>query len=384
MNLTSGGVQMSISKKSMIWTSIVIALFLVCLVYPGQVFGAIGKLISVLNPLILGGVMAYAVNLLSRQLEKWLWPHAGQKWAQGSRRPLAILFALLIIVLVIAGVMRLVIPQFVDAINSFFKTLPSTLNDVTHWLNQIDQDHTISKRITAATTDFNWQSVETKATKYLTAGASGLFSSTVSIFSNIFAGLINFVLSFVFSIYLISGKEKIGGWLNRLMDDFLPAKFVAKTRYVVKVTDKMFSSFIAGQVLEGFILGALCTLGMMLFRFPDAVSIGALVGVSALIPMIGAWIGGVVGFVLIAVTSPIKAILFVVFIIVLQQVEGNLIYPRVVGGTIGLPGILVLGAITVGSGLAGIVGMMLAVPVTATLYRLMRNATFKKEGILKE
>ncbi|GAX04546.1 membrane protein [Secundilactobacillus pentosiphilus] len=375
---------MTISKKSFIWSSVVVALFLACLVYPGQIFGAIGKLLSVLNPLILGGVMAYAVNLLSRQLEKWLWPHADQKWAQGLRRPLAILLALLIIVLVIAGVMRLVIPQFIDAINSFFKTLPSTVNDVTHWLNQVDHNHTISQRFTDATSSFNWQSIESKATKYLTAGASGIFSSTVSIFTNIFSGLLNFVLAFVFSIYLISGKEKIGGWLNRLMDDFLPNKFVVKTRYVLRVTDKMFSSFIAGQVLEGFILGTLCTLGMMVFQFPDALSIGALVGVSALIPMIGAWIGGVVGFVLIAVSSPIKAILFVVFIVILQQIEGNLIYPRVVGGTIGLPGILVLAAITVGSGLSGIVGMMLAVPVTATLYRLMRNATFKKEGILKE
>lgn len=375
---------MTISKKSITWSIIVVALFLACLVYPGQIFGAIGKLFSVLNPLILGGVMAYVVNLLSRQLEKWLWPHAGQKWAQGLRRPLAILVALLIIVLVIAGVMRLVIPQFVDAINGFFKAVPSTVNDLTHWLNQIDHDHTITKRITDATSSFNWRSIESKAMKYLTAGASGIFSSTVSIFTNIFSGLLNFVLAFVFSIYLISGKEKIGGWLNRLMDDFLPSKFVKKTRYVLQVTDKMFSSFIVGQVLEGFILGTLCTIGMLIFQFPDAVSVGALVGVSALIPMIGAWIGGVVGFVLIAVTSPIKAILLVIFIIVLQQIEGNLIYPRVVGGTIGLPGILVLAAITIGSGLAGIVGMMLAVPITATLYRLMRNATFKKEGILKE
>ncbi|WP_054656342.1 AI-2E family transporter [Secundilactobacillus silagei] len=372
---------MTISKKTLIKLGVVFAIFLACIVYPGPIFGAIGNLVSVLNPLILGAVMAYAVNLLSRQLEKGLWPHASQKWAQGFRRPLAILAALVIIVLVIAGVMRLVIPQFVDAINSFFKTAPGTINDLTRWLNQFDQDHTISQRVTAATASFNWKSIESKVMKYLTVGASGIFSSTVSIFSNIFSGVINFVLSFVFAIYLLSGKEKIGGWLNRLMDDFLPTKFVAKTRYVLHVTDKMFSSFIAGQVLEGFILGTLCTLGMMVFRFPDALSIGALVGVSALIPMIGAWIGGVVGFVLIAVVSPIQAILFVVFIIVLQQVEGNLIYPRVVGGTIGLPGLLVLAAITIGSGLAGIVGMMLAVPITATLYRLMRNATFKKEGL---
>ncbi|MTV82298.1 AI-2E family transporter [Secundilactobacillus folii] len=372
---------MTVSRSTLIKSSIVVAIFLVCIIYPGQIFGALGKLVSVLNPLILGAVLAYCVNLLSRQLEKWYWPHAEQKLARGSRRPLAILTALVIIILIIAGVLRLVIPQFAEAINGFFKTAPSTVNDIVRWLNQFDQNNAISQRISAATASFNWTSIQQKATKYLTAGASGVFSSTVSIFSNIFSGVVNFVLAFVFSIYLISGKEKIGGWLNRLMDDFLPVKFVAKTRYVISVTNKMFSSFIAGQVLEAFILGTLCTLGMLLFRFPDALSVGALVGVTALMPMIGAWIGGIVGFVLIAVSSPLQAILFVVYILILQQIEGNLIYPRVVGGTIGLPGILVLAAITIGGGLGGIVGMLLAVPITATLYRLMRHATFKKEGL---
>ncbi|WP_252898610.1 AI-2E family transporter [Secundilactobacillus odoratitofui] len=309
-----------------------------------------------------------------------MWPNATAKWAVGLRRPLAILVSILLILLIISGVLRLVIPQFVNALNGFFKAMPGTINDVNHWLNSLDKNNAITAKLSSASID--WTSIQSKVMKFLTTGASGVFTSTVSVFSSIFSGLINFVLSFVFALYIISGKEKIGGWLNRLMDDFLPAKFVAKTRYVVHVTDSMFSSFIGGQVLEGFILGTLCTLGMLLFQFPNALPVGALIGITALIPMVGAWIGGTVGFVLIAVTSPIKAVLFVVYIMILQQVEGNVIYPRVVGGSIGLPGILVLAAVTVGGGLGGIVGMLLGVPVTATLYRLMRNATFRKEGIL--
>lgn len=370
---------MHLTKSKTIQWGIILAIFLICLVYPAQIFGAIGKLLGVLNPLILGAVMAYCVNLLSRRLESWFWPNARKKLAQGARRPLAILAAILIILLVISGVLRLVIPQFVDALNGFFKAAPSAINDVTKWVNQFDKNNAITQKLNASS--LNWSSIQAKVMKYLTAGATGVFSSTVSLFSSIFSGLLNFVLAFVFGIYLISGKEKIGGWLNRLMTDFLPTKIVKKTHYFVGVADKMFSSFIAGQVLEGLILGTLCTLGMLIFRFPDALSVGALVGVTALIPMIGAWIGGIVGFVLIAVSSPIKAVLFVVYILILQQIEGNLIYPRVVGGSIGLPGILVLAAITVGSGLAGIVGMLLAVPIVATLYRLMRNATFAKEGL---
>lgn len=371
---------MKVTRSQVLKYGILAIVVLALLIYPHAIFGAIGNFVSVLNPLILGAAMAYCVNILCRLLERYMWPNATAKWAVGLRRPLAILVSILLILLIVSGVLRLVIPQFVNALNGFFKAMPGTINDVNHWLNSLDKNNAITAKLSSASID--WTSIQSKVMKFLTTGASGVFTSTVSVFSSIFSGLINFVLSFVFALYIISGKEKIGGWLNRLMDDFLPAKFVAKTRYVVHVTDSMFSSFIGGQVLEGFILGTLCTLGMLLFQFPNALPVGALIGITALIPMVGAWIGGTVGFVLIAVTSPIKAVLFVVYIMILQQVEGNVIYPRVVGGSIGLPGILVLAAVTVGGGLGGIVGMLLGVPVTATLYRLMRNATFRKEGIL--
>lgn len=369
---------MSISKRQVVKYSVVLAIFLVCVIYPKQVFGSIGNLFNVVMPLILGAAMAYCVNLLCRQLEKWFWPHAKQKWLAGLRRPIVLVVSIILILLIISGVLRLVIPQFVDAISGFFKALPSTINDVNQWLTKFDQSTAITKKL--ASSQFDWTSIQSKVMKYLQVGASGVFSSTVSIFSGLTKGLMNFILAFIFSIYLIMGKEKIGRTLDRLMLAFLPEKFVTKTHYVLRETNQVFSSFIAGQVLEGFILGTLCMLGMLLFRFPDAVSVGALMGVTALIPMIGAWIGGTVGFVLIAVTSPIKAVFFIVYILILQQVEGNLIYPRVVGTSIGLPGILVLAAITIGSGLGGIVGMLLGVPVAATIYRLVKNELLRREG----
>ncbi|WP_225351919.1 AI-2E family transporter [Secundilactobacillus similis] len=325
---------MSISKRQVVKYSVVFAIFLVCVIYPQQVFGAIGNLFNVVMPLILGAAMAYCVNLLCRQLEKWFWPHTKQKWLAGLRRPIVLVVSIILILLIISGVLRLVIPQFVDAISGFFKALPSTINDVNQWLTKFDQSTAITKKL--ASSQFDWTSIQSKVMKYLQVGASGVFSSTVSIFSGLTKGLMNFILAFIFSIYLIMGKEKIGRTLDRLMLAFLPEKFVTKTHYVLRETNQVFSSFIAGQVLEGFILGTLCMLGMLLFRFPDAVSVGALMGVTALIPMIGAWIGGTVGFVLIAVTSPIKAVFFIVYILILQQVEGNLIYPRVVGTSIGL------------------------------------------------
>lgn len=366
---------MKLTRKTLIQSAVIGAIFLLCLVYPAQLFNGFKFLWQILLPLIFGGVMAYCINLLSSRIEKWLWPH--QAKFQWARRPVALLLALVIIIAVIAGVLRLVIPEFISAVNSLFSAIPAIIDKANKWLANSDQASTISKWLSSS--QINWDSIKEKLTKYLSSGASGFLSGSVSIFGSVFSGIFDFVLAFTFAIYLVAGKERIGGRLNRVANAFIRPRWLKKCRYVLHVTNQMFSSFIIGQVTEAIILGTLCTLGMLLFRFPDAVSIGALVGLSALIPMIGAWIGGIVGFVLIVISSPLQAVLFVVYIIILQQLEGNLIYPRVVGTSIGLPGILVLASITVGSGLGGIIGMLLAVPITATLYRLIRDATVKRE-----
>ncbi len=369
---------MKLTRTQLLRYAVIAAVFLVCLVYPSQLFAALNALYQVALPLVIGAALAYCINLLCVRLEKILWPHATAKLANSLRRPAAILLALVLIVVIIAGVLRLVLPQFITAINGFFSSLPETLNQLNQWLTKSDQASAITEYLSSAKID--WTSLQSKVMKYASSGVSGLFSSSISIFGSVASGVFNFILAFTFAIYLVSGKERIGGKLNRVCSAFFPQKFMAKLRYFLRVANEMFSSFIVGQVTEAFILGTLCALGMLIFRFPNAVSIGALIGMTALIPMVGAFIGGTVGFVLIAVSSPMQAVLFVVYLVCLQQIEGNLIYPRVVGGSIGLPGILVLAAITVGSGLGGIIGMLLGVPIAATLYRLVRNATWRKEG----
>ncbi|WP_461215495.1 AI-2E family transporter [Lacticaseibacillus sp. GG6-2] len=369
---------MKLTRTQLIRSAVIVAVFLVCLVYPSQLFAALRALYQVALPLVLGAALAYCINLLCVRIEKIFWPHATAKLANGLRRPAAILASLVLIVVIIAGVLRLVLPQFISAIDGFFSSLPDTLNQLNQWLTKSDQANTITKYLSSAKID--WTSLQSKVMKYASSGVSGLFSSSISIFGSVASGVFNFILAFTFAIYLVSGKERIAGKLNRVCDAFFPRKIMVRIRYFLQVANDMFSSFIVGQVTEAFILGTLCALGMLLFRFPNAVSIGALIGMTALIPMVGAFIGGSVGFVLIAVNSPLQAVLFVVYLVCLQQIEGNLIYPRVVGGSIGLPGILVLTAITVGSGLGGIIGMLLGVPITATIYRLVRNATWRKEG----
>ncbi len=369
---------MILTRTQVIRTALIVAVFLVCLVYPSQLFAGIAALYKVILPLVIGGAFAYCINLLCVRLEKYFWPNTKANFAKKLRRPLAILTSLALILVIIAGVLWLIIPQFVAAINNFFTSVPKTLEQLNRWLEHSNQATALTQQITDAQID--WDSIKDKVMSYASSGISGLLSSSVSLFGSLASVLFDFILAFIFSIYLVNGKEKIGSRLNRVGNAFLPAKAMKKSHYFLHETNIVFSSFIVGQVLEAFILGTLCTLGMLLFRFPSAVSIGALIGMTALVPMVGAFIGGAVGFVLIAVINPLQAVLFVVFLVCLQQLEGNVIYPRVVGGSIGLPGIVVLAAITVGSGLGGIVGMLIGVPIAATAYRLLHNATLRKEA----
>ncbi|WP_390406341.1 AI-2E family transporter [Lacticaseibacillus jixiensis] len=372
---------MKITHKQLIKYAVIAAVFLVCLIYPAQLAQGFHAVFSIALPLVLGGALAFCINLLCVRLEKHFWPHATHAWAQKLRRPLAILVSVVLILVIIAGVLYLVLPQFIAAIDGFFSSLPQTLKALNKWLTKSDQANALTKQLASAKID--WASLQSKIMKYVSSGVSGLFSSSISLFGNVASGIFNFILSFTFAIYLVSGKERIAGKLNRVCDAFFPHRLMQRVRYVLDVANQMFASFIVGQVTEAFILGTLCALGMLLFRFPNAVSIGALIGMTALIPMVGSFIGGAVGFVLIAVSSPMQAVLFIIYLVCLQQIEGNLIYPRVVGGSIGLPGILVLTAITIGSGLGGIIGMLLGVPLMATIYRLVRNATWRKEGKLE-
>lgn len=364
---------MNVTKKHVYQYGAVLAIFIILLIYPTQIFGALNKVIAVLYPVILGFVIAYVLNILSVRLESWYFPRSQKKIVTATRRPLAILVSLVIIVFFLYWIFRLVLPQFISALTGFFTSIPTTITQFAQWLQSRDQFTQAADLV--KNIDFDWSSIQSKVMKYLTSGASGLFGSTVKIFSGIFSTIFNLILAFTFAMYLLLGKKTLQRQTLHVSQAFIPDKYLDKIRYVVRVANQMFSSFVVGQVTEAFVLGTLCILGMWIFRFPNYVSIGAFVGIMALIPIFGAWIGGIVGFLLIVVDSPIKAILFIVFIIVLQQLEGNLIYPRVVGTSIGLPGIWVLFGITVGSGLGGFVGMFLGVPITATIYRLVRDRT---------
>jgi predicted PurR-regulated permease PerM len=364
---------LKLSKKQVIGYGCLVLVIIATLFYPQSALKLITKSMGVVFPIILGAALAYVLNLLCSRLEQWYFPKSRLKIVRVTRRPVSILLTFVLVLLVLFGVLRLVLPQFANALSEFFESVPKVVTRLAAWIQSTDQFPLIQKKI--STTQIDWTSIQSKVMKYFTTGISGVLGSTITIFSKVTSGVVNFVLAVTFAIYILISKEKLGTNIKRVGHAFLSDRVMRKLKYYLATINQCFSSFIIGQVTEAFVLGTLCIVGMLIFRFPYAVSIGAFVGMMALIPIFGAWIGAGVGFLLIVVDSPFKAVLFIVFILVLQQIEGNLIYPKVVGTSIGLPGIWVLAAITIGSGISGILGMLLGVPVAATLYKLLKDAT---------
>ncbi|MBQ7755957.1 MAG: AI-2E family transporter, partial [Oscillospiraceae bacterium] len=203
--------------------------------------------------------------------------------------------------------------------------------------------------------------------------AGGILGSTFTFITSFFGGIVNFVLGLIFAVYILSNKEGLKFTFKKILKAWFPDNQTNKLFHICDVANNIFAKFVVGQFTEAIILGTLCMLGMLIFRFPYAGMVGALVGITALIPVVGGFIGAGVGAFMIMMEDPIKAVLFVIYIIILQQIEGNLIYPKVVGSSVGLPAMWVLAAVTIGGGLAGVVGMLVGVPIASTIYYLLRE-----------
>ena len=255
------------------------------------------------------------------------------------------------------------------------------MNDLAQWVKDSEFIATIvPEDITSALAENDWEAKLAQLVSVLMEGVGGAAQMAISAVSSVISIVMELVIGFIFAIYLLSGKEMLGSQFSRLMNRYLKPSLVGRIRYVLATFDGCFHRFIVGQCTEAVILGVLCMLGMMLFRLPYAVMVGALIGFTALIPVAGAYIGGAVGAFMIFTVSPVKAVIFLVFLCILQQLEGNLIYPKVVGTSIGLPGIWVLAAVTIGGSVMGIAGMLIGVPAAAAVYQLLRNDVRKAEA----
>ena len=334
------------------------------------VAGAFTTILSAASPLIIGGVIAYLVNIIMSFFERHWFPKSQKKAVVKSRRILCLIFAVLSMLAIVALVVLLVVPQLWDAVALLLSEVPEYMKKAVDWAESLE---ILPEDIFAMLENIDWKSQVTKIISTVTSGVGSVVGVAVNVVASVFSGVFNALLSVIFALYLLFGKERLGRQCRKVMTRYLKLGMNEKILHVLAVINDCFHKYIVGQCTEAIILGTLCTVGMLIFRFPYATMVGALVAFTALIPVAGAYIGAGVGAFMIMTVDPMKAVLFLVYILVLQQLEGNIVYPRVVGSSIGLPGIWVLAAVTVGGGVMGIPGMLLGVPLAAAAYRLLRE-----------
>ena len=351
------------------------ALLILGIKYFDQIAGVALKLWNVAFPLILGVAVAYVINIIMVRVERIYFPKTKNRFVAASRRGVSIVVSLLLVAGIFSLVARLVLPELGKAFAVIGRNVPIFLEEAAAWLEKNNAGNTADML-----KNVDWNNVMDKVADVVKSGFTSFVNSTLTAVGAVVGSVVNFFIGLIFGIYILSGKEKLHSQVSRIMHAYMKERTVARIRYIYRTANETFSSFIIGQCTEAVILGTLCTIGMLLFRFPYAPMIGAFIGATALIPIVGAYLGAAVGAFMILTVDPLKALLFIIFIVVLQQLEGNLIYPRVVGSSIGLPGIWVLAAVTVGGGLGGIGGMLLGVPVAATAYKLIRNDVAGRNG----
>ncbi len=342
----------------------------------GVVWGAV-------SPLVWGCVIAYVLNILMKKIECIYFPHSTSALVQKSRRLVSVLLAFVVLFIILLLIINIVLPEFVSSIELIAREIPGVWDEVRAWgIANADQLPAIQQMLEQM--DLDWASSLKKMMNTLAVGASGMFTSVVGLATSAVGKLVRFVIGLIFALYLLFGKEKLYAQGMKIMDVYLKPQQKEKILYVLRTVDESFTNFIVGQCMEAVILGVLCALGMTLLRLPYAVMTGTIIGVSALIPVAGAYIGGALGAFMIFTVDPLKAIIFLVFLVILQQIEGNLIYPRVVGNSIGLPGLWVLAAVTVGGGVLGVSGMLLGVPLSAALYKIFADDVKRRAADMEQ
>lgn len=360
-------------KKGIFYISFALILFFV-LYHIKDVVGAVSTLLGILTPFLLGAGMAFILNLPMRYLEEKMTFLEKKPEYIKWRRPICLILTICIFIGVCSIVILLIIPALRETVQKIVETVPGFLlflvekmekwnipmEEVEQWLND---------------TAINWSLIGQKILSFVQSWSSGFFASTFDVVTSVVSIVTNVVIGFVFAIYILCSKEKLYRQFRMLCYAFLPEKRADRLFYIGSLIHRTFASFFAGQCTEACILGGMFVVTMGLLSIPYALLIGVLIGVMSLIPIFGAFIGCATGVILILMVNPMKALIFVLLFLVLQQIEGNLIYPKVVGGSIGLPGIWVLVAVSVGGSLMGVLGMILFIPLFSVAYTLLREKT---------
>lgn len=357
---------------------ILAALFILFIFNYEHIFVGLSSLWNIISPVVYGFVFAYILNLIMVMFEGLWFPSTEDDLLIKLRRPMSILLAFITVIIVIVLVLWLIIPQLISLVQTLLENIPLM---VTYTQRLIDDLESIYPEIDTLINNLNinWENIARDAASF----ANNLLGSTFTTFQLLTSSLFRLVIVLVVAIYALVSKEKLQFQIKRMAKAYFKKDRYRRASYVLSVTNESFSSFITGMLLEALIYGSLVTVGMMIFNFPYAGMIGALSGALALVPMVGAIISAIIGTLLIFVQNPIQGLLFLLFNIILQQLESNIIYPRVVGGSIGLPGIWTFIAVTIGGGVLGPAGFLLGVPIASTLYKLIKaNVEYREHHMM--
>ena len=359
------------------------------------VLNILGYLLNLLKPFIFGFCIAFILNIPLSRIERSFKEKKKNKKANNSKarqeatvkrttkvsskvRVFSIILSLLIFAGIIFLTLFLVIPEFINTISIFKDSIPSAFNTVQEWARDLmSNNQQVVEKINEFKPD--WQQIYDEASVWIKSMASGLIGVSIDFIVGLFSGIVNFFMGVIFAVYMLMQKEKLTSQLKRIIRAYLPDKKAQKLLYIGHITNDTFKKFFGGQFIEAILLGVLCFIGMTIFGMPYALTISVLVGVTALIPVFGAFFGTAIGAILILAVNPMQAFWFVVYIIVLQQIDGNFIYPKIVGDSVGLPGIWVMLAVLVGGNSLGIIGMLIGVPIASVAYKLIKEYVEKKK-----
>ena len=365
-----------LSGRHLFYLGLTVFLVYLCIYYWSSAANLLQALWSAILALIIGGIAAYVVNIPMSFYERHFFKKkTEQKW-HNIRRGVCLAAAVLSMLVIVAVVLFLVIPKFIECISTLLSQIPELVEQI----SEIEVlAELIPESILETLMSKDWTKYLSQITEIIFAGFSDTMSVVMSAISSVTFVAKTALFAVMFAFYILASKEKLKVQYDRLTACYFKKKWNRRIHHALSVFNASFHGYVIGQSTEALILGTLCTIGMLIFNIPYATMIGPMVAITAFIPILGAYISAIIGAVMILTVSPFKAIFFLIFIIVLQQLEGNLIYPKVVGKSIKLPSIWVLVAVTVGGGLFGIFGMLIFVPLTAGIYHLIKEDVERRE-----
>lgn len=331
--------------------------------------------LAALSPFLTGAAIGYIVNIVMSAYERLYDKLIKSQSLLKAKRPLTMVLAYATFVLVVVLIFTIVLPDLIASLKSLLSINPKDIQNI---INEVQHNKWVSKMLASFGGDTQISSLISNYSRQILSQFLSVLTNVLTSVTSIASALISIFVSIIFSMYVLANKEKLGRQFNLLIDTYL-GKYSGTVHYLVGILHSRFHGFFVGQTLEAMILGTLTAIGMMLFNLPYAATIGILIAFTALIPVVGAYIGVTIGTILILTQSFSQAVVFLVFVILLQQFEGNVIYPRVVGSSIGLPSMWVLLAITIGGALAGLVGMLMAVPILASLYQIIKDHVYQRQ-----